>query len=124
MHYRLKACGRAHQRQLVQEARRREQDDAVQVVRPALPRAHDRVDQQAGAAQAVRDHTQPVRLGNAAGRLPAAARAAQPPPAARNFPAWLSEVCLVMIPGQCMSGGCLVPAQRSWHAALQQRKAG
>ena len=55
----------AHQGRLLEEAGRREEDEAVHVVRPALPPALHRVDEQRGAAQGVRDHAQAVRLRDA-----------------------------------------------------------
>ena len=55
----------AHQGRLLEEAGRREEDEAVDVVRPALPPALHRIHKQRGAAQGVRDHAQAVRLRHA-----------------------------------------------------------
>ena len=51
----------AHQGVGVQEASRRQQNQAVQAVRSARSSAHNHVDQQGGAAQAVSHSSQPAR---------------------------------------------------------------
>ena len=58
---RLERAG-SHHRRMLQEAGGREQDEAVDVVLPAALAAHDHVQQQRRAAQAVAHRPKPVRV--------------------------------------------------------------